>query len=557
MVASLEVFPRITSEAGVRRIGMATRDELLKAVAARYRSAARGEKSRILTEFTEIPGYHRKHAERLLRREQVVDRSRPRPERRIYDDAVRDALVVLWEAADRICGKRLKPLVPLLLPAMERHGHLLLDERVRSLLLRISAASIDRVLAPIRVAGSGGRCRRNGHSSAVRRSVPIRTYADWNDPAPGYMEADLVAHSGPTARGSFVQTLTLTDVATGWTECAPLLFREQRLLGEVMTALCTTLPFPLLGFDTGNDSVFMNETIKGWCEEAQVDFTRSRPYRKNDQAHVEQKNGAIVRRMVGYRRYSGIAAAKELAKLYRSMRLFVNFFQPSFKLMDKTRDGARVTKRYHAPLTPFQRVLAHPAVVQETKSALEAQFATLDPVTLLHDIRQAQARLVALADATPHAENGVGAKADVERFLEGLRHAWTEGEVRPTSRKRPPAPRGRRRPDPLASVTADLRTRFEEDRSQTARDLLFKLQTAHPGAYPDGLLRTVQRRLKIWRAEMARDLVFGNGDDVAQLIVPDTLRNMEASRIGDDQGQLSRPASPFKIPQEHSAEAMV
>ncbi|MBY6059746.1 transposase family protein [Leisingera daeponensis] len=377
---------------------METRDELLVAVAGRYRTATRAEKSRILSEFSEITGYHRKHAERLLRRGQVAVRPRPRPERRVYDQAVREALVVLWEASDRICGKRLKPLIPLLIPAMERHGHLELDEEVRSRLLEISAATIDRALAPVRSAASGGKRRRKAHSSAVRRSVPVRTYADWGDPAPGYMEADLVAHSGPSASGSFVQTLTLTDVATGWTECVPLLFREQRLLSEVMTALLPVLPFPLLGFDTDNDSVFMNETIKGWCEAAGVEFTRSRPYRKNDQAHVEQKNGAVVRRMVGYRRYAGIAAARELACLYRSMRLFVNFFQPSFKLMEKTRDGARVTKRYHAPLTPFQRVMTHPEVSQAAKLKLSGQFAQLDPVVLLHDIRQPQARLAALPE---------------------------------------------------------------------------------------------------------------------------------------------------------------
>ena len=486
---------------------MGTRDELLQALAERYQAAIRAEKGRILTEFAEISGYHRKHAERLLRRGCVVDRSRSRPERRIYDEAVREALVVLWEASDRICGKRLKPLIPLLIPAMERHGHLALDEKVRIRLLGISPATIDRALAPVRTGASGGRRRRNAHSSAVRRSVPIRTYADWNDPVPGYMEADLVAHSGPSASGSFVQTLTLTDVATGWTECAPLLFREQRLLSEVLSALRPVLPFPLLGFDTDNDSVFMNETIKGWCEAAQVAFTRSRPYRKNDQAHVEQKNGAIVRRMVGYRRYTGIAAATELARLYRSMRLYVNFFQPSFKLMDKTRDGARVTKRYHPPLTPFQRVQAHSAVAPGAKDALAAQFAQLDPVVLLHEIRQAQTRLTTLADAAPFAEDH--AKADLEAFLDGLRHAWKEGEVRPTSRKTPSIPRGRRRPDPLAKVTDDLRAWFHEDPSQTGRELLDRLQTAHPDAYSDGLIRTVQRRVKIWRGEMARALVFG------------------------------------------------
>jgi hypothetical protein len=369
------------------------------------------------------------------------------------------------------------------------------------------------------------------------------------------MEADLVAHSGPSASGSFVQTLTLTDVATGWTECAPLLFREQRLLSEVMTALRPALPFPLLGFDTDNDSVFMNETIKGWCEAAHVEFTRSRPYRKNDQAHVEQKNGAVVRRMVGYRRYTGIDAASELARLYRSMRLFVNFFQPSFKLMEKTRDGARVTKRYHAPLTPFQRVQAHPAVSQAAKDDLAARFAQLDPVVLLHDIRQAQTRLAALADATPFPESDGGPKAEVEVFLNGLRHAWKEGEVRPTSRRKSPAPRGRRRPDPLASVTVDLKTWFDEDQSQTGRELLCKLQAAHPDAYPDALLRTVQRRLKIWRGDMARALVFGTSRNAQPPMTSDALRNLEAARVRGHQEPPEAEACGNANPREHLAEA--
>ena len=172
---------------------MGTRDELLVAVAARYRGATRGEKGRILFEFAEITGYRRKHAERLLRKEPVAKRSRLRPERRIYDQAVREALVVLWEASDRICGKRLKPLIPVLIPAMERHGHLKLDEEVRTWLLEISAATIDRALAGVRSTAFGGRQRRNAHASAVRQSVPVRTYADWDDPAPGYMEADAMA----------------------------------------------------------------------------------------------------------------------------------------------------------------------------------------------------------------------------------------------------------------------------------------------------------------------------------------------------------------------------
>ena len=180
--------------------------------------------------------------------------------------------------------------------------------------------------------------------------MPVRTFDDWDDPPPGFVEADLVAHSGPVARGSFVQTLVLTDIATGWTECAALLVREQRLLTEVLSELRKLLPFPLLGLDTDNDSVFMNETVRDYCQQVGIEFTRCRPHRKNEQAWVEQKDGAVVRRTIGYHRFDGLEAAAALARLYAAMRLFVNFFQPSFKLAAKTRDGAR--KRYHPPATP-------------------------------------------------------------------------------------------------------------------------------------------------------------------------------------------------------------
>jgi hypothetical protein len=161
-----------------------------------------------------------------------------------------------------------------------------------------------------------------------------------------------VSHSGPVAKGSFAWTFVLTDIATGWTECAPLLVREQTLLVAVLSEMRALMPFSLLGFDTDNDSVFINETVRDYCAASQIAFTRCRPYRKNDQAFVEQKNGAIVRRLVGYRRFEGVEATNLLAELYASSRLFVNFFQPSFKLAEKHRDGAKVMKRYHAPATP-------------------------------------------------------------------------------------------------------------------------------------------------------------------------------------------------------------
>jgi hypothetical protein len=334
---------------------MAMRDELVAATSGRYLGAKRDEKKRILDEFVAVTGFHRKHAMRLLRLGRAAGRDGHRPERRFYDDAVRTALTVLWEASDRICGKRLRPLAPLLVEAMERHGHLRLDPDVRRQLLAMSAATIDRALREAKAAN--GRRRRHRPVSEFRRSIPVRTFSDWDDPPPGFCEVDLVWHSGPNAKGSFVQTLTVTDIATGWTECAPLLVREQKLLTEVLTEIRKLLPFTLLGFDSDNDSVFINETVRDYCLAGGITFTRCRPYRKNDQAWVEQKNGAVVRKIAGYRRFEGVQAAAALADLYATVRLFVNFFQPSFKLAEKDREGARVHKRYHKPATPCRGYL--------------------------------------------------------------------------------------------------------------------------------------------------------------------------------------------------------
>lgn len=543
----MEMFPSgVSREVDLRRVSMATRDELLAALAERYRDAARAEKGVILKEFAEVTGYHRKHAGRLLRGPEPRDRSQARPARRIYDDAVREALIVLWETSDRICGKRLRPLIPMLMAAMERHGHLALDAEVRARLAAISAATIDRVLAPVRAQASPRGRRRSAPSLAIRRSIPVRTFSDWGDPSPGFFEADLVAHSGPTARGSFIQTLVMTDVATGWTEFAPLLFREQKLLGEVLSVLRAATPLPVLGLDTDNDSVFMNETIKSWCEAANVVFTRSRPYRKNDQAHVEQKNGAIVRRMVGYRRLEGLAAAEALAMLYRPMRLFVNFFQPSFKLAEKQRDGAHVRKRYHEPLTPHQRLIADPRVSQAVKDELDVLHLGLDPVRLLSDIRSMQQRLIELADRLP-APTTNGAEPSLAAFLAGLRLAWKEGGVRPTARAKPTKPRGRRRPDPLKDVTAELQAWFDAEPGLSGGELLEKLQGAFPDVYPRGLLRTVQRRLKVWRAERATALVFGRSGEPSTEFCSDALRYVEAPRVAAEFSRRDRAQ-----PQEHS-----
>ncbi len=241
---------------------------------------------------------------------------------------------------------------------------------------------------------------------------------------------------------------------------------------------------------------------------------------------VEQKNGAVVRRIAGYRRTVGLEAAATLGRLYGSVRLFVNFFQPSFKLARKVRDGAKVTKRYHAPTTPYQRLMADPRTSDEVRRRVSALHATLDPVRLLSEIRLAQQQLVEIADRPVTGEAAVPSAPTLVQFLLGLRTSWQEGEVRPTAKpKKRVAPYCRHVPDPFEAVAAQVRRWFEAEPWRTARELLKRLQGEHPGVYPDGQLRTLQRRLKGWRREVTLTLVFGPAaiDEQASVASPTPL----------------------------------
>jgi hypothetical protein len=488
-------------------MGLATRRELVHAISERYTASTQLDRVRILDEFVEATGYHRKHAIRVLAGKA---RSPPalEPRLRLYDAAVREALIVLWEASDRVCGKRLKPLIPILLDAMARHGHLHPEGEVRERLLAISAATIDRLLAPTRSAVRG-RVRRAATPS-VRRAVPVRTFNDWKDPPPGFTEADLVAHCGGSLAGSFVHTLTVTDIASGWTECGALAVREGSVVVAGVTRLRGMLPFQMLGLDTDNGGEFLNETMLAYCREQSIEFTRSRPYRKNDQAWVEQKNGAVVRRLVGYDRLEGLKAAEALTRLYASARLFVNFFQPCFKLASKTRVGTRVEKRYHPPATPCARLLALDGVPETIKDQLRATAVTLDPVRLLDEIRAAQQHLAKLAAGEESHVIPTSAVA-LEGFLSGLATAWRDGEVRPTHRPQPtskPRRHWRTRADHFAEVWPRVLEWLDAEPDRTGEEILRRLQGEHPGRFADGQLRTLQRRVKEWRRAAVRDLVF-------------------------------------------------
>jgi len=489
-----------------RTLSMATRQELIQAIRGRYREASRPKKKQILDEFVAVTGYHRKHALRLLNENERVRRT-SQPVRRVYDEAVRQAVVIVWEAADRICGKRLKAALPGLVAAMERHGHLSLDEEVRRQLLEVSAATMDRMLAPMREAAGLGRRRRSASISALKRRVPIRTFSDWDDPAPGYFEADFVVHCGGSLAGSVVHSFVLTDVASGWTESVPLIVREQALVVEAIKLLRTQLPVPLKGIDTDNDSAFINESLIGYCEAEGLELTRSRPYRKNDQAWIEQKNGAVVRRLVGYGRLEGAAATRALIRLARVARLYVNFFQPSFKLREKVREGGKVRKHYFPPATPCERLLGDARVNDEAKDRLRATLTELDPVVLLRDLRTAQAEVAAhqgLGNVEPTDET----TEDVDLFLAQFPMLWKMGEVRPTHRVRPRKTRTwRTRIDPFEDVWPEIRSWLEAEPDLTGKRLFDRLEKEYPGQHSPGQLRTLQRRVRGWRQAAARALI--------------------------------------------------
>jgi hypothetical protein len=278
-----------------------------------------------LDEFIAASGYLEKSAIRVLNQMPTGKERQTRQRPSLYDEATRAALIVLWEASDRVCGKRLKALLPILLAALERNGHLNLNAEIRPKILSMSAATIDRLL---RTPRSATRARKVPRVvPEPRRRIKMRTFADWNDPPPDSMEMDLVAHCGPVNRGSYVNSLVLTDIASGWTEAAPIVVREGSLVVETFERFCTGLPFALRALDVDNGTEFVNDKLIEYCLSHGIELTRSRPYRKNDQAWIEQKNGAIVRKLLGYKRFEGLAAARAITRLYGASRLFVNFFQ--------------------------------------------------------------------------------------------------------------------------------------------------------------------------------------------------------------------------------------
>ncbi|HBY56638.1 MAG TPA: transposase [Candidatus Atribacteria bacterium] len=379
----------------------------------RYHKSSKKEKTIILDEFIKLTGYNRCYACQVLnlKKEKVLgymniagkrikyvadNRKIKRKKTKIYDQEVFRALRKIWEIFDYICSKRLAPFLKEILPVLEKWEEIKLSVEVREKLFKISAATIDRLLAPTRK-----RYRIKGRSttrpgSLLKKSIPIRTFTDWDEAKPGFFEVDLVSHDGGAVRGDFIQSLNFTDISTGWEEMIAVKNKAQVWVFAGIKKIKERLPFSILGIDSDNGAEFINAHLLRYCEKEQITFTRSRPYRKNDSCFVEQKNYSVIRRAVGYSRYYTAEELTLLNELYGYLRLYVNFFQPVRKLIKKERIGSKVKKRYDEAKTPYRRVLASPNIKSDIKMKLKSQYAMLNPAELKRKITKLQNRLLKL-----------------------------------------------------------------------------------------------------------------------------------------------------------------
>ncbi len=369
-------------------MGTTSRREYLQSIIGRYQRVGRKFKSKILDEFCAVCGYHRKHALRLLRKT-ACPRRRRRGRKPEYDALISAILKDIWLATDQLCSKRLQAALPLWLPYYEQaHGPLL--PALRRKLLAISPATMDRLLRPVRV-----RYRRRGLSgtkpgSLLKHHIAIRTdNADVD--RPGYLEADAVAHCGDSLAGDFIWSLTFTDILSQWTENRAIWNKGAAEVVARVHEVEAELPFPILSFDVDNGAEFLNHHLWRYFFDRPepVSFARSRPYHKDDQAHVEQKNWTHVRQLLGYDRLANPQQVALINELYReAWDPFHNFFRPSMKLQSKKRIRSRIRKRYDRPQTPYERLLASPAVAEERKRVLRQRFAELNPFTLKKEIER-------------------------------------------------------------------------------------------------------------------------------------------------------------------------
>lgn len=381
--------------------------ELADELRSRYLRSDRKGRILILDEFCGIAHYHRKAAIRLMNRrpalEQASKKGRGRP--RVYGGGeLLSALLLLWEASGFVCAKYMPAALPVLISKEEQVGKLLLTSDLRSKLLQMSAATVDRLLKPHRSRRLGQPHVSVRNPSDLSHRIAAHTFADLRKLPVGHVEVDLVLHCGMTTLGFSLTTLVAVDTLSSWTECMPVWGKGKERVAGSVARLKRQLPFPLLGIHSDNGSEFINDTLYNYCRQNSVLFTHSRPYHKNDQPRVEQRNNSLVRHIVGYQRYTTRQAFQQLELVYRLACVHANFFRPTSKLLSRERVGSRIIKLYDTPLSPYQRLLASGQLTQAEREQLYQQYERLDPLSIQQELGLAVAKLWTLETPDPVSE---------------------------------------------------------------------------------------------------------------------------------------------------------
>ncbi len=387
------------------RLMMKEKKKISKKMAQRYQKAEKKEKGKILDLFVSLTNYTRCYASWILRnwgkkvviytgKKRIIfvgewqsyGKTSNRKGKRIYDEKVQIVLKKVWCILNYPCGTRLADYMQEIVRVLEKHKEIILDAETREKLLKISPRTIDRLLKEEKKKMELKGKSRTKPGMLLKHQIPIRTFSEWDEKQAGFLEMDLVSHDGGKVEGMHAQTLSMTDIHTGWTETIGVKNKSQKYVFAGLKKSISNFPFPILGLDSDNGSEFINAHLQKYCEEEKITFTRSRPYRKNDSCYIEQKNWHIVRKTVGYWRYEKDHEIFLLNKIYENLRLYTNYFQPQMKLIEKIRKGSKVSKKYDIATTPYQRILCCPNIAESIKENLKNQYETLNPVVLQNNL---------------------------------------------------------------------------------------------------------------------------------------------------------------------------
>ncbi len=366
---------------------LATRQSLVRSLSREYKKASWQVRKQMIDQLVLATGYRRDYASRILLHPPLSPKKKLKRIKKSKYAVIVSPLRKIYGISNFASGKRLVGMIPSYVETLTRNHELFLTDKQKELLLLVSAATIERLIKPERkkVFGKGRTTTKPG--TLLKNQVPIHVFTRWDERKPGFGEIDLVAHCGPTAKGHFAYTLDFIDLDTNWDECVAFLGKgENNAMGAVQL-IRARLPFKLCGIDSDNGEEFINWELYRWCRKEEITFTRCREYRKNDQAHVEEKNWSVVRRYSGYRRFDTQEQVDSLNKLYEQLRLYFNFFQATLKLERKERIAGKVKRIYPKAKTPYQRVLEHPDIPKENKERLKEQYQILNPAKLLREIQ--------------------------------------------------------------------------------------------------------------------------------------------------------------------------